>query len=475
MKNRKILLQVLLPTALILSLVVPAWVAGASGVGLLPDKRPVDYSAADSWGDVSAMALNTPQGNVTPMVAAGNDRIVGLKSDGTLVAVRLSSFICGVGPGGSVESGTGGTASSPLYVSDWTDIIQVAAGHARTVCLKADGNVVTVGFAANEHLYSGFESWTDILQVAEGDHHIVGLKADGTVVAVGDNDYGQCDVGGWTDITQVAAGEYHTVGLRADSTVVAVGCNEYGQCDLRDWRDIVQVATGGDHTVGLKSDGTVVAAGYNCHGQCHVGDWTDIIQVASRYIHTVGLKSDGTVVAAGEEKIGACNVDDWTDIVQVAAGSSSTIGLKTDGTVVATGGALDYNFQPVESAALARVVEWNLGVTRYDLTISSSAGGSVAAPGEEIYTYTPRRAVNLVAEPEEGYRFVRWTGDTSTVSNVNAASTTIAMHSDYSITADFRPQINWVLIGSVIAAVIAGGLVIFFMRRRRKSSADTSG
>jgi alpha-tubulin suppressor-like RCC1 family protein len=470
MKNRKMFLQVLLPMALVLSLILSVSVVGASGVGLLPDKRPVDYSAADSWGDVSAMALNTPQGNVTPMVAAGNDRIVGLKSDGTLVAVGLSSFICGVGSGGSVELLSGGH-SSPLYVSDWTDIIQVAAGHARTVCLKADGTVVTVGFEANEHWYSGFESWTDILQVAEGDHHIVGLKADSTVVAVGINDYGQCDVGGWTDITQVAAGEYHTVGLKSDGTVVTVGWNEYGQCDLGDWRDIVQVATGGgDHTVGLKSDGTVVAAGYNCHGQCHVGDWTDIIQVASRYIHTVGLKSDGTVVAAGEEKTWACNVDDWTDIVQVAAGSSSTIGLKTDGTVVATGSELDYNFQPVESAALARVVEWNLGVTRYDLTISSTAGGLVTMPGEGVYTYSPRTIVNLVAEPEEGYRFVRWTGDVRTIGSITADATTITMHGAYSVTANFRARVNWALIGGAIAAVIAAGLVIFFMRRKRRAS-----
>jgi uncharacterized repeat protein (TIGR02543 family) len=393
---------------------------------------------------------------------------VGLRSDGTVVTVGLSRcFICGVGSGGSIEI-IGLGSGSTLDASDWTDIIQVAAGHARTVGLRADGTVVTVGFEANEHLYSGFDSWTDIVQIAEGDHHMVGLKADGTVVAVGGNDYGQFDVGGWTDINQVAAGEYHTVGLKADGTVVAVGWNEYGQCDVRDWRDIVQGATGGDHTVGLKSDGTVVAAGYNCHGQCHVGGWTDIIQVASRYIHTVGLKSDGTVVAVGEELTLACNVSAWTDVVQVAAGSSSTLGLKTDGTVVATGSEFKYNFQPVESAALARVVEWNLGVTRYDLTISSSVGGSLTTPGEGSYIYTPRTVVNLVAEPEEGYRFAGWTGDVRTIGNVTAAATTITMHGDYSITANFRAQVNWALIGGVMAAVIAVGLVIFFVRRRSR-------
>jgi uncharacterized repeat protein (TIGR02543 family) len=68
--------------------------------------------------------------------------------------------------------------------------------------------------------------------VAAGYFYTVGLKPDGTVVAVGDNDDGQCDVGGWMGIMQVSAGGYHTVGLKSDGTVVAVGLNNDGQCDV---------------------------------------------------------------------------------------------------------------------------------------------------------------------------------------------------------------------------------------------------
>jgi hypothetical protein len=45
--------------------------------------------------------------------------------------------------------------------------------------------------------------------------------------------------------------------------------------------------------------------------------------------------------------------------------------------------------------------------------------------------------VNLVAEANEGYRYVNWTGNVGTIANVNAASTTITMNGDYSITANF--------------------------------------
>ena len=109
----------------------------------------------------------------------------------------------------------------------------VAAGWHHTVGLKSDGTLVAVG-------YNGFGQcevggWTEITQVAAGSHHTVGLKSDGTVVAVGDNEYGQCDVGGWANITQVAAGGYHTVGLEADGTVVVVGYNDDGRCNVGGW------------------------------------------------------------------------------------------------------------------------------------------------------------------------------------------------------------------------------------------------
>jgi len=46
--------------------------------------------------------------------------------------------------------------------------------------------------------------------------------------------------------------------------------------------------------------------------------------------------------------------------------------------------------------------------------------------------------VNLVAEPAEGYRFVEWVGDVYTIALVNAASTTITIEGNHSITARFE-------------------------------------
>jgi hypothetical protein len=76
-------------------------------------------------------------------------------------------------------------------------------------------------------------------------------------------------------------------------------------------------------------------------------------------------------------------------------------------------------------------------IKQYDLTISSTEGGSVTTPGEGVFTYDEGTVVDLVATPDAGYRFVEWTGDVGTIADVHAATTTITMNGDYAITANF--------------------------------------
>ena len=255
---------------------------------------------------------------VTPMVAAGGYHTLGLKDDGTVVAVGSNQF-------------------GQRDVESWDNIAEVAAGEFHTVGLKDDDTVVAAG--NNYYGQRDVESWSNIKEVAAGGSHTVGLRNDGTVVATGYNYYGGCAVESWSNVEQVAAGWYHTVGLKEDGTVNATGYNAAGQCDVESWNNnnIVEVAAGGYHTVGRKGDDTVVAIGNNDDGECDVELWYDIKQVAAGYLHTVGLKNDGTVIAVGNNGDGQCDVESWSGIVQVAAGGFHTVGLKYDGTVVATG------------------------------------------------------------------------------------------------------------------------------------------
>jgi LPXTG-motif cell wall-anchored protein len=114
-------------------------------------------------------------------------------------------------------------------------------------------------------------------------------------------------------------------------------------------------------------------------------------------------------------------------------------------------------------------------VVQYTLTVASTVYGSVTTPGEGTFTYDEGMVVNLVASATTGYRFTKWTGDVSTIANVNAATTTITMNGSYSITANFEFNlpaaggVKWWLVGVIIGVVVVVGLVIFFMRRRKKA------
>jgi hypothetical protein len=79
----------------------------------------------------------------------------------------------------------------------------------------------------------------------------------------------------------------------------------------------------------------------------------------------------------------------------------------------------------------------------YSLTISSTTGGSVIAPGEGTSIHADGAVVNLIAQPDEDYQFMKWTGNVDTIADINADRTTITMHDSYSITANFeswRPE-----------------------------------
>ena len=280
-------------------------------------KAAIAYGKAGNFKDAHEKSFALwDEAAVRETISAGEDHTVGLKSDGTVVAV-------------------GDNDDGQCNVSEWTDIVAISAGSSHTVGLKSDGTVVAVG--ENDFGKCNVSEWTDIVAISAGEDHTVGLKSDGTVVAVGEKYWSQCDVSEWTDIVAISAGAAHTVGLKFDGTVVAVGWNDYGQCDVSKWTDIVAISAGDYHTVGLKSDGTVVAVGINDNDQCDVSEWSNIVAVAAGYYHTVGLKSNGTVVAVEEDDSDLCDVSEWTDIVAISPGKYHTVGLKSDGTVVAVG------------------------------------------------------------------------------------------------------------------------------------------
>jgi hypothetical protein len=93
------------------------------------------------------------------------------------------------------------------------------------------------------------------------------------------------------------------------------------------------------------------------------------------------------------------------------------------------------------------------------LTISTTSGGSVTEPGLGTFVYEDGSIVALVAQPDEGYEFVKWTGDVDNIADINAEQTSITINGSYSVTANFdswHPE----PVALLIVSSTGGGLVI---------------
>jgi len=134
---------------------------------------------------------------------------------------------------------------------------------------------------------------------------------------------------------------------------------------------------------------------------------------------------EGAVVNLRASPVSGYSFSGWTGDVSTIAdvrAASTRITVNGDYSITAS-------FQVIPAA-------------RYSLTVSSTEGGSVAAPGEGTFTYDAGTVVDLVAEAEERYQFTYWTGSVATIGDVNAASTSVTMTGDYTITASFAKEIR---------------------------------
>jgi hypothetical protein len=125
----------------------------------------------------------------------------------------------------------------------------------------------------------------------------------------------------------------------------------------------------------------------------------------------------GTVVPLVATPDAGCCFTGWTgngtSAMADPTAASTTITMDADYTVVA-------NFAP--------------GVT---LTTSAGTGGTVTTPATSPTQHCVGAVVPIEATPDSGFMFVIWSGQTGTITNVNAASTTILMDADYGIMANF--------------------------------------
>jgi uncharacterized repeat protein (TIGR02543 family) len=129
-------------------------------------------------------------------------------------------------------------------------------------------------------------------------------------------------------------------------------------------------------------------------------------------VHTY---AEGTVVDITATPNSGYAFDHWTGDVADVNSATTTVTMDGDKTVTA-------HFTQIT----------------YDLTMAvDPAGGGTTDPAVGIHTYAEGTIVDITATPSAGYEFDHWEGD---VADPNAASTTVTMDVDKTVTAHFIPE-----------------------------------
>jgi outer membrane protein assembly factor BamB len=374
-------------------------------------------------------------------------------ADGTIYVGSKDGKFCAINPDGSPKWSftTGGMVSSPAIGADGT--IYVGSNDGKFYAINPDGSpkwsFATAGrvvdsspaIGADGTIYVGFydgkfyainpdgsPKWS--FTTGDWVHSSPAIEADGTIY-VGSNDHKLYAINPdgspkWSFTTGGMVSSSPAIG--ADGTIYVGSFDDNLYAINPDGSQKWSFATGdmfGPSSPAIGADGTIYVGSWdnNLYAINPDGSQKWSFATGRGYDSSPAIGADGTIyIGAWDNNLYAINPDGsqkWSFTTGDWVFSSPAIGA--DGTIYVGSG--DNNLYAITK--------------EFDLTISSTAGGSVTAPGEGTFPYDRGTVVDLVAEAEDGYSFVNWTGDVDTIADVEDAETTITMNGDYSITARF--------------------------------------
>ncbi|MBN1362024.1 MAG: putative Ig domain-containing protein [Sedimentisphaerales bacterium] len=309
---------------------------------------------------------------------------------------------------GRVESPTSASTKMTLD-ADYTVVAHfIAGGHTLTISSGNGGSVTSPG----EGTYS-YESATSVsvTATAQANHHFTGWS--GTAVTAGK----VADAGAASTTVTMDADYTLIAGFAIDQHTLTISSGSGGSVDLP-----------GEGAFSCDHGSTVAVQAVAESGGSFAG-WTgtavDAGKVAnpSAAVTSVTVDADYTLVANFGLPQHTLTVSSGTGgyVVDPDEGSHSyQVGteVRLEAQAMAgyyfshwSGGSFWSDVNPM-TLTIDRDYDITAIFTAYpcDLTVSSGAGGSVAVPGEGLFTYAGGTRVCAVAVPDSGYCFAGWSG-----------------------------------------------------------------
>jgi hypothetical protein len=402
-----------------------------------------------AWGLGTSGQTNVPTGLTNAVaLACGSYHSLALRADGTVVAWGDNSY---------------GQSKVP---SGLTNVVGIGAGFRHSLALKADGTVVGWGDSSFGQTNSP-PDLTNAVQVTVGAYHNLARRADGTVAAWGYNSSGQTNVpAGLNQVIGVSAGYSHSlaVTLQPSLLVKPPRALELAEADAASLH--IRILSGPAVDCQWFFDGTPIAAATGLDLEidgftlAKAGSYS--VVVSNQYgtlnsTTSVRLTNSPVILVDGIDAGGGKMVRvDSSRITMTSSLPLSRIYYTLDGTTP------DFQSTPyltnaltLTNTAIVQAIAYDSAYTisapsapltvelvpTFVLNATSPGGGTVTvspAPYSSGGRYLSNSVVTLIANPVDGWSFLRWEGDFSGTSNV----TSVTLERPVSVKAIFGAPLN---------------------------------
>lgn len=278
------------------------WSFGSNAYGQLGNNQGGDADA-----EVVDIAVHVDGLKNISSIDSGWVYSLALTSDGFVYAWGDNTY----GQIADTKGAPGIYSTSPVLITELSDIISISSGASHSLALQNSGVVYAWGQNQYGQLGKKPLSQTEIqtypvvvkaidfvTAISAGGNHSLALIGDGSVWSWGDNTYGQLGYGsyksGFTpkkspflkEIIAIDAGENFSMALKQDGSVLVWGENSYWQLgkygsnsstpielNLKTSKKIYakKISAGNSHALLLDSDGAVWSWGRNNFGQSACG------------------------------------------------------------------------------------------------------------------------------------------------------------------------------------------------------------
>lgn len=200
-----------------------------------------------------------------------------------------------------------------------TTAIKVCEGDSFSIVLQEDGTVLSSGLIDKSS--KAVSEWKNIVDIAAGGSHIVAVDSNGRTYCVGNDE--ACEIAGTRNIKKVFASENASILLGNDGSITYSG-KITGSSVLKDIKNIIDIDSSNNILVFLDNNGVNVFAKTGSYIKAE--SWSDIVDISCGDDFVAGLDTYGKVHIEIDDITIKEEVEDWNDIICIDSGSDYLIG-----------------------------------------------------------------------------------------------------------------------------------------------------